>query len=388
MSKLIGKISQKMKNSKPDQILSFGASISHVEGLIPLTIGEPDFNTPTHIKQAAIDAINDNQSHYTDSRGIEELRKAAVDFVARKYDIHYDADSEVIITVGVTEAIFDTLAAILDPGDEVIIPTPAFSPYFNCVEFFGAHAVEIDTSKDGFVLTPAALDETLKNHPKAKAIILNTPNNPSGVSYNEEEIKALSDVIKKYDVFCISDEIYSELNYEHEHTSIAKYIPEQTIVYNGVSKSHAMTGWRIGVIYAPADIITAIKSVHEYTVSALTANAQFAAVEAFTNGRDDGVKMREIYRIRRDLLHQGLTEAGIESVKPSGAFYIFAKIPNRFGDDDFAFCRRLATEAKVGSVPGSAFGKAGRGYFRLSYATSEDNLKEAIRRIKKFVGEN
>lgn len=388
MSKLIGKISQKMKNSKPDQILSFGASISHVEGLIPLTIGEPDFNTPTHIKQAAIDAINDNQSHYTDSRGIKELRKAAVDFVARKYDIHYDAKSEVIITVGVTEAIFDTLAAILDPGDEVIIPTPAFSPYFNCVEFFGAQSVEIDTSKDGFVLTPAALDETLKNHPKSKAIILNTPNNPSGVSYNEEEIKALSDVIKKYDVFCISDEIYGELNYEHEHTSIAKYIPEQTIVYNGVSKSHAMTGWRIGVIYAPADIITVIKSIHEYTVSALTANAQFAAVEAFTNGRDDGVKMREIYRIRRDLLHQGLTEAGIESVKPSGAFYIFAKIPDRFGDDDFSFCRRLATEAKVGSVPGSAFGKAGRGYFRLSYATSEDNLKEAIRRIKKFVGEN
>ncbi|GAA6112954.1 aminotransferase class I/II-fold pyridoxal phosphate-dependent enzyme [Apilactobacillus apinorum] len=388
MSKLIGKISQKMKNSKPDQILSFGASISHVEGLIPLTIGEPDFNTPTHIKQAAIDAINDNQSHYTDSRGIEELRKAAVDFVARKYDIHYDAKSEVIITVGVTEAIFDTLAAILDPGNEVIIPTPAFSPYFNCVEFFGAQSVEIDTSKDGFVLTPKALDETLKNHPKAKAIILNTPNNPSGVSYSEEEIKALSDVIKKYDIFCISDEIYSELNYEHEHTSIAKYISEQTIVYNGVSKSHAMTGWRIGVIYASADIITVIKDVHEYTVSALTANAQFAAVEAFTNGRDDGVKMREIYRIRRDLLHQGLTEAGIESVKPSGAFYIFAKIPDRFGDDDFAFCRRLATEAKVGSVPGSAFGKAGRGYFRLSYATSEDNLKEAIRRIKKFVGEN
>lgn len=388
MSKLINKISKRMENVKPDAILSFGASIADVDGLIPLTIGEPDFNTPDHIKEAAIQAINDNQSHYTDSRGVVELREAAVKFLADKYDLHYDADEEFLATVGVTEAVFLTFAAILDPGDGIIIPSPAFSPYFNSAAFFGANPIEVDTSKDGFVLTPYRLEEAIKQHPETKVVIINTPNNPTGVSYTSEQLKKLAEVIEKYDIFCISDEIYSELNYEHEHESIAKFIRDQTIVYNGLSKSHAMTGWRIGLVYGPADIINVIKSIHEYNVSSLTDNAQFAAAEALKNGQNDGPEMKKVYEKRRALLRQGLAKVGIESANPSGAFYIFAKIPDKFGDDDFAFCTRLAKEAKVGTMPGSAFGKSGKGYFRLSYATSEDNLNEAIKRIAKFVEDN
>ncbi|MCK8625692.1 aminotransferase class I/II-fold pyridoxal phosphate-dependent enzyme [Apilactobacillus kunkeei] len=388
MSKLINKISKRMGNVKPDAILSFGASISDVDGLIPLTIGEPDFNTPDHIKEAAIKAINDNQSHYSDSRGIIELREAAVNFLADKYGLNYDADTEFIATVGVTEAVFLTFAAILDTGDGVIIPSPAFSPYFNNVAFFGAHPIEVDTSKDDFVLTPYKLEEAIRQHPEVKAVIINTPNNPTGVSYTREQLKELADVIKKYDIFCISDEIYSELNYEHEHASIAEFIRDQTIVYNGLSKSHAMTGWRVGLVYGPADIINVIKSIHEYNVSSITDNAQFAAAEALNHGRDDGPEMKKIYEKRRALLRQGLSDIGIESANPSGAFYIFAKIPEQFGEDDFAFCTKLAKEAKVGTMPGSAFGKAGKGYFRLSYATSEDNLNEALKHIAKFVEDN
>ncbi|KOY78640.1 Aspartate transaminase [Apilactobacillus kunkeei] len=388
MSKLINKISKRMENVKPDAILSFGASIAGVDGLIPLTIGEPDFNTPDHIKKAAIQAINDNQSHYTDSRGVVELREAAVKFLADKYDLHYDAEKEFIATVGVTEAVFLTFAAILDPGDGIIIPSPAFSPYFNSSSFFGANPIEVDTSEDGFVLTPYKLEEAIKQHPETKAVIINTPNNPTGVSYTKEQLKELAEVIKKYDIFCISDEIYSELNYEHDHESIAKFIRDQTIVYNGLSKSHAMTGWRVGLVYGPADIINVIKSIHEYNVSSLTDNAQFAAAEALKNGQDDGPEMKKIYEKRRQLLRQGLADAGIESANPSGAFYIFARMPEKFGDDDFAFCTRLAEEARVGTMPGSAFGKSGKGYFRLSYATSEDNLNEAVKRIAKFVEDN
>ncbi|WP_220729085.1 aminotransferase class I/II-fold pyridoxal phosphate-dependent enzyme [Apilactobacillus zhangqiuensis] len=388
MSKLINKISDRMSNVKPDVLLGFSDSISDVEGLIPLTIGEPDFNTPDHIKKAAIAAINNNHSHYTDSRGVKELRDAAVKFLADKYDLHYDSEIQFIATVGVTEALFITFGALLNPGDGVVVPSPAFSPYFNNVEFFGAHSVEVDTSDDGFVLTPEKLEAAIKEHPNIKIAVINTPNNPTGVSYTSEQLEGLAEVIKKHDLICFSDEIYSELTYDQEHASIAKFIPERTIVFNGLSKSHAMTGWRVGLVYGPEEIIHTARSIHEYTATSLPGAVQYAAVEALTNGKDDGIEMRKVYEKRRDLLRNGLSNAGIESPNPSGAFYIFGKIPEKFGDDDFEFCRRVAREAKVGTMPGSAFGKSGKGYFRLSYATSEDNLKEAVKRIAKFVEEN
>lgn len=388
MSKLKSKINRKIQNAGPDQILGFASQISDVKGLISLTLGEPDFNTPEHIKAAAIRAINDNQSHYTDPRGVVELRQAATNFMATKYDLHYDVDQEVLTTAGVSEAIFDTFGAILDSGDEVLVPTPAFSLYFNDVAFFNGKVVSIDTSQDNFILTPEKLSEALQNHPRAKAVIINTPGNPTGVSYTSDELKGLADIIRQYDIFCISDEIYSELNYVHEHASIATYLRDQTIVYNGVSKSHAMTGWRVGMIFAPADIIAAIKQVHEYALCSITDNAQFAAAEAFQNGQSDGLAMRDVYLRRRNLLRDGLTKAHIESAEPQGAFYVFAKVPSQFGLDDVAFSLRLAREAKVGVIPGSVFGDAGKGYFRMSYATSEENLTNAVKRIQAFMEEN
>ena len=388
MSKLINKISDRMSDVQPDVLLGFSNSISDVEDLIPLTIGEPDFNTPDHIKEAAIAAINNNHSHYTDSRGVKELRDAAVKFLADKYDLHYNSETQFISTVGVTEALFITFGALLNPGDGVVVPSPAFSPYFNNVEFYGAHSVEVDTSDDGFVLTPEKLEAAIKEHPNIKIVIINTPNNPTGVSYTSEQLKGLADVIAKHDLVCFSDEIYSELTYDQEHESIAKFIPERTVVFNGLSKSHAMTGWRVGLVYGPEEIIHTARSIHEYNATSLPGPVQYAAIEALTNGKDDGLEMRKVYEKRRNLLRQGLADAGIESANPSGAFYIFGKIPEKFGDDDFEFCRRIAREAKVGTMPGSAFGKSGKGYFRLSYATSEDNIKEAVKRITKFVEDN
>lgn len=382
---MIEKINKNLRAIKPNPILGFNEELSEEEGLIPLTLGEPDFNTPEHVKDAAINAINDNYSHYTNPRGILKLREAASKFFAQKYDLNYDAKTQIITTAGVTEGIFDSLATILNPGDSVIVPTPTFPLYMDNIQLHGAHVIEVDTSADGFMLTPEKLKQTLAENKNVKAMVINSPGNPTGISYDEETLKGLAKVIKDNSIYCISDEIYSELTYGKPHISIAKFIPEQTIVLNGLSKSHAMTGWRIGFIMAPADLINMINVVHQYAVTSVTDNVQFAALEALTNGVDDGLKMRDVYAKRLDLLRSGLEKAGFVSAKPTGAFYVFTKIPEQFTQDDFSFSRQLAHQSKVGVIPGSSFGKGGAGYIRISYATSENNLKEAIKRIQNFV---
>ncbi|WP_167387723.1 aminotransferase class I/II-fold pyridoxal phosphate-dependent enzyme [Apilactobacillus timberlakei] len=382
---MIKQINKDLKAIKPNPILGFNEELSKEEGLIPLTLGEPDFNTPEHVKAAAISSINDNYSHYTNPRGILKLREAAAHFFAQKYGLNYDAKTQIITTAGVTEGIFDSLATILNPGDSVIVPTPTFPLYMDNIQLHGAHVIEVDTSEDGFVLTPEKLKQALAENENVKAIVINSPGNPTGISYDETTLKELAKVIKDSSIFCISDEIYSELTYGKPHVSIAKFIPEQTIVLNGLSKSHAMTGWRIGFIMAPADLIDMINVVHQYAVTSVTDNVQFAALEALNNGADDGLEMRDVYAKRLNLLRAGLSKAGFASPKPTGAFYIFAKIPEQFTQDDFAFSRQLAHQAKVGVIPGSSFGKGGAGYIRISYATSENNLKESIKRIQNFV---
>ncbi|MGX4645511.1 aminotransferase class I/II-fold pyridoxal phosphate-dependent enzyme [Holzapfeliella sp. JNUCC 80] len=388
MSSLINRLNKNLSILKPNSILEFNAEISQIEDIVHLTIGEPDFNTPDHVKQAAIKSIENNESHYTNPRGTIELRTAASQFLKSKYGLNYNPEDQLIITAGVTEAIYATLSTILNPGDKVILPTPIFPLYIPIMEFLGASPIYIDTSKTDFKLSKEQLKKALdEDGESVKAVVLNFPNNPTGVTYNQAELEDLASVIANYDIFCISDEIYSELSYQHDHVSMGTILPEQTLVFNGVSKSHAMTGWRIGVIGGPAPIINEVNKVHQFLITSATTNAQAAATEAFKNGLEDGPQMREAYAKRVAILEEGLSQLGFDYVKPNGAFYLFAKIPEQFTQDSFEFSRQLAHGAKVAVIPGSCFGPGGEGYVRISFAASEKNIKTALDRIKTFLNQ-
>ncbi|KRM08391.1 aminotransferase class I/II-fold pyridoxal phosphate-dependent enzyme [Lentilactobacillus farraginis] len=388
MSKLSDKMNKRVAALTPSSILTFNQRVSKIPDIVKLTLGEPDFNTPEHVKEAAIKAINGNESHYTNSRGTLGLRKAATNYLNKKYGVQYDPESQILITAGATGAIYSALTAMLNPGDTVIIPTPIFPLYIPIAMLGGAKPIFVDTSDNGFILSPEKLEQVIEeNKDTVKAVILNYPTNPTGVTYHREDLQKLADVISKYDIFVLSDEIYSELTYDGTHVSMGSILPEQALVMNGVSKSHAMTGWRIGMICGPADVISEIGKVSEFTITSATTNAQAAAEEAFKNGMDDAAPMRKEYMKRRDLLIDGLSKAGFSCPNPNGAFYIFAKIPAGLNQDSVAFCNQLADEAKVAVIPGASFGPGGEGYVRISYAASEVDLKEAVSRIQKFAAE-
>ncbi len=383
---LYGTVSHKLDALQPSGIREFNKEVSKIPGIIKLTLGEPDMATPEHVKQAAIRSIEEDDSHYAPQMGKPELLEAISDYIQNTCDVHYDPQTEIIATVGATEALDATLFAILNTGDKVVVPTPIFSLYFPLIEMTGAKVVQVDTSADNFVLTPEKLEEVLEEEGKGvKAVILNYPSNPTGREYPQEVLAGLAEVIKKHHLYAIADEIYSELVYGVEHYSIATMIPERTIFISGLSKSHAMTGYRLGYVAAPAKIMANISKMHAFLVTTVTNNVQVAAAEALTNGLDDPLEFRKIYQHRRDLLVAGLKKLGFEMLTPEGAFYLFAKIPAQFGTDDVAFAKQLAKEAKVGVTPGSAFGKGGDGYVRLSYASSDENLTEAIKRIGEFL---
>ena len=383
---LYGTVSHKLDALQPSGIREFNKEVSKIPGIIKLTLGEPDMATPEHVKQAAIRSIEEDDSHYAPQMGKPELLEAISDYIQNTRDVHYDPQTEIIATVGATEALDATLFAILNTGDKVVVPTPIFSLYFPLIEMTGATVVQVDTSADNFVLTPEKLEEVLEEEGKGvKAVILNYPSNPTGREYPQEVLAGLAEVIKKHHIYAIADEIYSELVYGVEHYSIATMIPERTIFISGLSKSHAMTGYRLGYVAAPAKIMTNISKMHAFLVTTVTNNVQVAAAEALTNGLNDPLEFRKIYQHRRDLLVAGLKKLGFEMLTPEGAFYLFAKIPAQFGTDDVAFAKQLAKEAKVGVTPGSAFGKGGDGYVRLSYASSDENLTEAIKRISEFL---
>lgn len=367
-------------------IRQFDEQVSGIPNMLKLTLGEPDFNTPEHVKTAGELAIKENYSHYTGMSGLLDVREAASQFVAKKYDVKYDSQSEVLVTVGATEAISASLLAILEPGDKVLLPAPTYPGYEPLILLADAEPVYIDTRDGDFVLTPEQVDRAMQEHGDAvKAIIITSPSNPTGVAYNEAEVKALAETLAKYDVFVISDEIYSELNYEAQHVSFAKYLREQTILINGLSKSHAMTGWRIGFIFAPESLTAQIIKVHQYLVTAASTISQKAAVRALIQGMADGEVMREEYRKRRDYLYKEMTDMGFQVARPSGAFYLFAKIPEQFGSDSMAFCLDLAKKNQLAVIPGIAFGEEGEGYIRLSYAASLENLEEAAKRLRAYV---
>lgn len=369
-------------------IRQFDQSISDVPGILKLTLGEPDFATPDHVKEAAKKAIDDNQSHYTGMSGLLALRQAAADFVKVKYNLNYKPETEVMVTIGATEALSASLMTILEEEDIVLLPAPAYPGYEPIVTLAGARIVEIDTNPNNFVLTPEVLEEALiAQGDKVKAVLLNYPTNPTGMTYSREQIKSFAEVLAKYNVFVVSDEVYSELNYtDQNHVSIAEYLPEQTILVNGLSKSHAMTGWRIGFIFTHETIAAQVIKSHQYLVTAATTMAQYAGIEALTVGKNDTQPMKEQYIRRRDYIIEKMIEMGFSMIKPDGAFYIFAKIPQGFGENDsFKFCQELARQQALAFIPGIAFGPFGEGYVRLSYAASMETIETAMERLKDYM---
>lgn len=373
---------------KPGQILAFAAYTNKIPDIIKFTIGEPDFNTPEHIKKAAEASIANNHSHYAPSNGIPGLRKAAADFLAEKYGQKYDP-SEILITNGVTESIYDFLTAVLNPGDVVLVPTPIFPLYIGDALSMGATVEQIDTSDDDFKLTPDKLQAALDKYgDRVKALVMNYPTNPTGVMYTQDELDALADVVRDKPIFVLADEIYSELNYDQPHASMEKTLHDQVVLMNGVSKAWAMTGYRIGVVAAPKPILDQIAKIHQAITTTEPTPMQDAAEEALANGKDDALPMKKEFQKRRDVLYDGLTKLGFECVKPKGAFYIFAKIPAGLEQDGTKFIYDLAEKGRVAVVAGSFFAKGGEGYVRLSYATSMDNIKEGLKRLKQYVKEN
>lgn len=366
-------------------IRAFAQRIDDIPDLIKLTLGEPDLNTPEHVKQAAVQSILANDSHYSDQRGTLQLRQAISNYLQRKQNLTYDPKSEIIVTIGATEALTAIALSLFQPGDQIIVPTPSYALYFPLIQYTQAELVEINTASTDFVLTPQALKNTLQDHPQAKAILLNYPTNPTGREYSEEVLKQLVPIIRQSHLYVISDEIYSELTYDCPHVSIARYLPERTLLVNGVSKSHAMTGYRIGYLAGPETLINLIAKMHAFMITAPSNPAQAAAAEALENGDQDPVDSRHIYQKRRDYIVQALNEMGLQTMPGEGAFYVFAKIPAQYKNDDEAFALDLAHKAKVGGTPGKSFGPGGEGYIRFSYAASDADLRKAMSRIQKFL---
>lgn len=387
---LMNRLNKNFARLTPIGIREFDAKASAIPGIVKLTIGEPDFNVPDAMKQAAIDSINNNDSHYAPGTGTVALRKAIAHFLSDRYQLDYDPDGEVAVTIGATQGIYATLATLINPGDEVLIATPTFPLYMATTTILGGKVVEIDTSDNDFVLTPDKLKETIANHPAAKALVLNYPSNPTGVTYSNDQIADLAATVKDTDLVVIADEIYSELVYDGKHTSIAKFIPDQTLLLNGASKSHAMTGYRIGFIAGPKQLMSPVSALSGMMITAATDSAMAAATAAFGTeaGRQATLEMKEAYQQRRDFLVNALQGLGFDLATPHGAFYVFAKLPASAGNDDVAFATKLAEEGKVAVTPGSYFGAGGQGFLRLSYATSMDNLKLAVDRITNFLKED
>lgn len=387
--KLHHRFNRNLHRIEVSMIRQFDQAISDIPGILKLTLGEPDFTTPDHVKEAAKVAIDANQSYYTGMAGLLELRQAVAAFVAEKYHVSYNPATEILVTIGATEALSASLVAILEPGDTVLLPAPAYPGYEPIVNMVGADIVEIDTTETAFVLTPEMLEQAIiEQGTKLKAVILNYPANPTGVTYSRKQIQAFAEVLKKYPIFVLSDEVYAELTYTGEpHVSIAEFLPEQTILIQGLSKSHAMTGWRIGFILSCTEVISQVIKSHQYLVTAAATPMQYGALEALQKGKDDALPMRQEYVKRRDYLIEKMTALGFKIIKPDGAFYIFAKIPDGYPQDSFHFLEEFARKKAVAFIPGAAFGQYGEGYIRISYAASMETIEQAMVRLKEFMAD-
>ncbi|PLS16486.1 aromatic amino acid aminotransferase [Bacillus sp. M6-12] len=375
-------INSQVKNIEISGIRKFFNSVSHIKDMISLTIGQPDFPTPEHIKEAAKSAIDENFTVYTHNAGYLELRQAAAEYMKQKYCLSYNADEEVIVTTGASEAIDISFRTILSPGCEVILPGPVYPGYEPLIKLCGAIPVYADTTKNGFRLTADILKTYITE--KTRCIVLPYPSNPTGVTLTAGELQEIAELLSGKDIFILSDEIYSELVFDQKHTSIASYLREQTIVINGLSKSHSMTGWRIGFVFAPVSISRHLIKVHQYNVSCASSISQKAAFAAVTAGMNDAIPMKEAYAKRRDYVYGRLVSMGLDVVKPDGAFYFFVRLPQPY-TDSLQFALDMAKQVKVAVVPGNAFSPMGEGFFRLSYACSVEMLESALDRMEQFL---
>lgn len=379
------KLSEKVKGMKPSGIRKFFDIVQTMKGVISLGVGEPDFRTPWNIREAAFYYLEKGYTHYTSNYGIIELRQEISKYLT-KYNLDY-SEKEVIITVGGSEGLDIAIRGIVNPGDEIIIPEPCFVAYKPIAEMAGAKVVTINTAETGHILTAEVLEKYIT--PKTKGILFSYPNNPTGAILPKEEAEKIAKVIMKNKIWCIADEIYSELTYGGEHFSIASVegMKEYTIYLNGFSKAFAMTGWRIGYLCAPKEVVDQIVKIHQYIIMCAPIMSQYAALEGLKNSDKEVVKMRESYDRRRRLIYNEFKEMGLDVFEPKGAFYIFPNISaTGMTSEDFAM--KLLQEKKVAVVPGTAFGEGLEGYIRCSYATSIEDIKEACKRIREFITEN
>ncbi|MBR5633547.1 MAG: aminotransferase class I/II-fold pyridoxal phosphate-dependent enzyme [Clostridia bacterium] len=373
-----------VQNIKPSGIRKFFDLLSTRKGVISLTVGEPDFQTPWHIRAAGITSLEKGKTHYTSNSGTPQLREAISTYLNRRFNISYDPASEVIVTVGGSEAIDLAMRTVICPGDEVIIPLPAFVCYAPICEMCGGVPVFINTKEENrFKLTAEELRAAIT--PKTKMLVLPYPNNPTGAVMTKSDLEAIAEVLRGTDIMILSDEIYGELTYGFDHTSIASIdgMHERVILASGFSKAYAMTGWRMGYLCAPAELARQMLKVHQYAIMCAPTTSQFAAVEAMINGDADVDMMRREYNRRRRYLVSGLNGMGIKCFEPEGAFYAYPNISG-FGLTSEEFCERLLDEYNVAIVPGTAFGDCGEGFARISYAYSVEHISKALDRIEAF----
>lgn len=378
-------LADKVVEIKPSGIRKFFDIVSEMKDAISLGVGEPDFDTPWHIRDEGIYSLEKGRTFYTSNSGLKELRTEICNYMKRKQGITYDWQHEVLITVGGSEAIDIGLRAMLNPGDEVLIPQPSYVSYEPCTVLAGGVPVIINLKAENeFRLTAEELEQAITE--KTKVLILPFPNNPTGAIMEKEDLEAIAEVILKHDIFVMSDEIYAELTYKEKHISIASLpgMQERTILINGFSKAYAMTGWRLGYACGPAEIIAQMTKIHQFAIMCAPTTSQYAAVEALKNGDDDIAQMRTAYNQRRRFLMNAFREMGLECFEPYGAFYVFPCI-KEFGMTSDEFATRFLEEERVAAVPGTAFGDCGEGYLRISYAYSLEKLKVAIGRLEHFV---
>ncbi|MBP5309115.1 MAG: aminotransferase class I/II-fold pyridoxal phosphate-dependent enzyme [Lachnospiraceae bacterium] len=378
-------LSEKCVALKPSGIRKFFDIVAEMKDAISLGVGEPDFDTPWHIRDEGIYSLEKGRTFYTSNAGLIELRKEICSYLNRRFDISYDYKTETLITVGGSEGIDMALRAMVNPGDEVIIPQPSYVSYEPCAILADAKPVIINLKNENeFRLTAEELEEAITE--KTKLLILPFPNNPTGAIMEREDLEAIREVIIKHDIYVLSDEIYAELTYKGEHVSIASLpgMKERTIVINGFSKSYAMTGWRLGYACGPANIIAQMTKIHQFAIMCAPTTSQYAAIEALKNGDDDVRSMCEAYNQRRRFLMSEFEKMNLPCFEPYGAFYVFPCI-KEFNMTSEEFATRLLEEEKVAVVPGTAFGDCGEGFLRISYAYSIENLKVALERIADFI---
>ena len=378
-------LSKQIRGIKPSGIRKFFDVVNEMPDAISLGVGEPDFDTPWHIRDEGIYSLEKGRTFYTSNSGLKELKIEICNYLKRSQNLDYDYNKQVIVTVGGSEAIDIALRAMLDPGDEVLIPQPCYVSYDPCTILAGGVPVPINLKHENeFRLTPQELKDAIT--PKTKVLIMPFPNNPTGAIMEKKDLEAIADIIIENDLYVISDEIYAELTYKEKHVSIATLegLKERTILINGFSKAYAMTGWRLGYAVGPSEIIEQMTKIHQFAIMCAPTNSQYAGVDALRNSDEDVALMRETYDGRRRFLMNSFKELGLDCFEPYGAFYVFPCI-KEFGMSSDEFATRLLQEEKVAVVPGTAFGDCGEGFLRISYAYSLEDLKVAMDHIKNFI---